>query len=167
MVYIKSPMENYNKSNPFVIMARTKYYEIIDLIQETCSQWICRSIIDGVILVVFSILGVIFTHITHEPLTYIVIWIIVFISLYILECIYKYYTMNKFLVNNETMQNYDKLANLEVSEILSINNEQMMMCINELFELSGSLKTTKNFVDNRDYFRVSLYVLSWVFLIIE
>lgn len=154
-------MENYNKSNPFVIMAKNKYYEIIDLIQSISSAWILRGIIEIFYIFLLTAIGLLL------HLNYIIGWLLFFGILLALDFANKYLTIREFLVNNKTMQDYDKLANLEVSEILSVNNEQMMASINSLFELSGSLKTTREFIFARDVYCIGVSLCSWILILLE
>ena len=60
-MYIESPMEKYNKNNPFIIVAKKTYYSIIDGIHDftkMCVKFIIPSIILSVIFIVFNLYAI-------------------------------------------------------------------------------------------------------------
>lgn len=145
-----TPMSQYNKSNPLVILSKKQYSEIMDSIQAMSKRFISNSIFMACILGVFLIVEVLYgilAHITYlKGLELGIIFII-------LCCIgFGYFLRfrsltDRFLHQHEAMQEFDRISNLELNDILMIGNEEVLICLHKMYELSGEIRIERKYFD--------------------
>lgn len=143
-MYQRSPMENYNKNNPFIIMAKRKYDDIIDTLQLFSKDCIIMSTV-ALILWIFMMLiqfyiiakNIFFPNIQIKIILVLITNIAIFYS-YIKKIKY-------FMYKHPSMQEFDRISSLEINDILALNNESILKCINSLYELYGELVAVKKY----------------------
>jgi hypothetical protein len=140
-------MENFNKNNPFIIIAKKVYDNIIDLTQDFSKSCIKSSII---VLILYIIIIPFYAYNMFINIGYI-FSISVMIGLLMLNMfmIYKYKLRIDYFINSSTtMKEFSRLSELEVNDILTLNNEDVLKCVHGLYELRGELKATTKFYKN-------------------
>ena len=151
MMYIESPMEKYNKNNPFIIIAKRLYYSIIDNIHDFTKMCITFTILNIIISLTYVAINLygIFSNVIFNVESAIVLMSIIVINNFILW--YKFRKkINYFISNNEPITEFARLSELEINAIIALNNEDVLKCIYDLYELRGELTTTVK------YYRIAL-----------
>lgn len=160
-MYIESPMEKYNKNNPFIIVAKKTYYSIIDGIHDftkMCVKFIIPSIILSVIFIVFNLYAIfinIDTIFGNAMMVFLILNNFIF-----------WYTFRKkinyFISKNAAIQEFSRLSELEVNAIIALNNEDLLKCTYGLYELRGELTATAK------YYRIILeHYIFWEIVLIS
>ena len=148
MPYIQSPMERFNKNNPFVILSKKKYDTIIDMMHDFSKKSILRLVIAAIITGITTILSVIDYIFVKSPGTTI-FWFGVIISSALILLTYRELKrkINWFFQNHPCMQEFERISKLEVNDIIALHNEDILNCLNGLHYLEGELNSeTKYFV---------------------
>ena len=140
-MYQQTPMVNFNKNNPFIVIAKRKYDQILDSIQLFGSRCIRNMIINIIILLITITLGGIYIY---KENTYILIIISVFLLIFFdILCILLFRRKIKyFMTIHPNMKEFDRVSSAEVNDILTLNNEDVLKCVNGLYELHGELTAT-------------------------
>ncbi len=141
-MYVRSPMEKFNSSNPFIIICKKKYDEIVDLLQLFVKKSIKSIIIN-------SIIGLI-TFIAYWYVLYLTRYnqakpLIIMIFILIINILSAIWIKNKivyFLSKHPQMQEFSRISELEINDILALNNEDVLKCSNGLYEIKGELLAT-------------------------
>lgn len=159
-MYQRSPMENYNKNNPFIVIAKKKYDAIIDGIQSFGRDCIRISVINFIIWLILVCLQ---NYIAFVTANYIIANFVISITLAINALtIYRYRKRIEYFISaHPSMQKFDKLSALEVNDILILNNEDILKCVHGLYELHGELKATKDYYD----LFLKLYIVTELFVV--
>ena len=160
-MYMKSPMENYNKNNPFIIIAKKTYDTIIDTLHNFTKLYIRNIIIIGLICAI-SIGVNIFTFCFTLNYPNIIASVLSIVSFLLLYFGFKR-ELAYFINGNQAMMSFEKLANLEVNAILTLNNEDILNCVNTLYSLLGEIRACIRYFK---YFSVAIIVLNIVVTII-
>lgn len=142
-MYQKSPMEHFNKNNPFIVISKRKYDSLIDNIQLFSSKCIRGSLINGLIWIMCIIVSCVYIYFKKD---YIFPTIIISILLIInVVIIYRYRKKIKYFISdNINIKEFDRISALEVSSIIALNNEDVLKCLHGLYELHGELNATKD-----------------------
>ena len=141
-VYQTSPMENFNKNNPFIIIAKRTYDTIFDTIQEFGKTCIKATILNVSVWIIL-VTAYVYLMITKPSEIIGAILMIVFTAVVNVVSIYSYRKrIAYFITMHHTMKEFERLSNLQVNDILSLNNEDILKCINGLHSLYGELTAT-------------------------
>lgn len=143
-MYKTSPMESFNKNNPFIIIAKRKYDNIVDLIQAFSKNCIKGFIINTILCILINIFLVIKTVIIHDNYWLYGISVVFIIGIFLSIYLYRR-KIRYFMALHPNMKEFDKISELGVNDILALNNEDVLKCVNGLYELEGELYATKNF----------------------
>lgn len=143
-MYQTSPMENFNKNNPFIVISKRKYDKIVDDVHtfsKNCIRW--SIIIIAIWLIEASIATFFFInnkidlfHLITIPL----LAIYIIITVFVFRRKIKY-----FMIIHPNMREFDRISSLEVNNILALNNEDVLNCLHGLFELHGELIATTKY----------------------
>lgn len=133
-MYIVSPMENYNKSNPLVHLAKRKYDQITDDIHKHTKSLVELSICMVLYFLILSVVYFVFDHIVD---TWIVWYNLTFIILFIAVYLYR---ISYYSNDHQGIKTFSELSKKEMSEILIMNNEDIMNCVNLLYELHSAMQ---------------------------
>lgn len=154
-MYSSSPMERYNKNNPFIIIAKKTYDKIVDKLQLMGKECIIVSIVNIVLLILFIASRCILV-INNDSLMLSVILILALLVINILS-IYHYRSQIAYFISlHPAMKEFDRLSKLEVNNILSLNNEDILNCVHAMHTLYGELIATTK------YLRILMVLLSIV-----
>lgn len=162
-MYQTSPMENFNKNNPFIIIAKRTYDTIMDTIQEFGKACIKATILNLSMLLILLGVNIYTMIINPSRIILSTITIILTITINVL-LVYSYRRrIAYFITRHSTMKEFERLSNLQVNDILALNNEDILRCINGLHSLHGELTATMR------YYHILLpaYSLFQVWLIIS
>lgn len=135
-MYIQSPMEAYNKNNPFVIIAKKRY----DIIMDSFSAFSKKAIVifvAMVIMLIFHISQVTIMHIKGYNITGYLIFISMSIIINISLFLYMRIMLKRYLQKDEAILEFSRLSELTVNQILTISNEDILRCINLLYNMEG------------------------------
>lgn len=141
MTYHPSPMENFNRKNPIIIMVKRKYIIINNEIQNF-SKNIIQCGIYALVSTLFSILSCLIVHVDfvyYLPLF--ILWILMGIALYLAIKKLKYYSVGHPAINN-----FSKISDMQMNEILTLNNEEVFNCLIDLSTLYGELSMERKYV---------------------
>ena len=143
-MYQMSPMENFNKNNPFIVVSKRKYDKIMDDIQMFSANCIRDSIINLAIWLFNLILGIIYIYNTND---YIFLSsAIIILLIFNLLNMYQFRRKLKYFISlHPNMKEFDRISSLEVNNILALNNEDVLKCLHGLYELNGELISTKRY----------------------
>lgn len=143
-MYQTSPMENYNKNNPFIVVSKKKYDTIVDdihLFGKSCIKWNIILIICWIINVAISVFYIVYNKDYLHCLSIIILLAIgIIISILLFRRDIKY-----FMISHPKMKEFDRISALEVNDILALNNEDVLKCLHGLYELHGELNATIKF----------------------
>lgn len=137
-MYIESPMENYNKNNPFIILAKNRYHDIISQIHQFTAHALSGMITYTIICAIYVAINIVgYYGFGMKSYRFNCVWACLFILFYFVKFKEK---LKYFMRDNEAMQEFEALSSLEMSDILTLNNERVMNNVNQLYSLSGELK---------------------------
>lgn len=139
-MYQKSPMENFNKNNPFIIIAKKTYDILIDNIHKFSKECIKWNIINA-----FIALFVFITQIyAIAQQRFILPVFVIIISIFVNICSYICYLkrIKYFIVDHPSIKEFDRISALEVNNILVLNNEDVLKCVHGLYQEYGELLAT-------------------------
>ena len=139
MPYITSPMEKYNKNNPFIIIAKKQYYTVIDSIQDWTKDYIFHLMIELVLLLSGIALSIYMYIKSNESLIFIVSVNILLSAAILLLYIRFKRKIRGYLHEHSSMKEFDRLSKLEINEILTLNNENLFECIHGLYQIYGEI----------------------------
>lgn len=147
MSYDISPMSEFNKSNPLVMLCKREYTNIINDLQNCSKIFLQRMIAIGV-LFLFLIAGLtVGIVLPNVPLiigaSLAVLVILVMCLLYYL--FYRRIAMY-YMHDHRGMREFDRISDLELNEILKIGHEEILNCLHGLYELKGGLEATVRFI---------------------
>lgn len=161
-MYLKSPMENYNKNNPFIIIAKKAYDSLVDNIQIFGKRCISYTVSILLVWTLFAIVEMYNMYITKSY----VIGIIKIASFALINIgmVYNYRKkIEYFISGSPAMQEFSRLSKLEINDILALNNEELLKCVYGLYELRGELKATTRY--HYSYF--AIHILLGILVIIS
>lgn len=148
MAVTTTPMSQYNKSNPLVILSKKQYSAIMDSIQNLSKGYLQRTIPSVIFVVIFLFLEVIYGILAH--VTYMKGFELgaVFVILCLIN--FGYYLRwrsltEHFLHRHEAMTEFDRISGLELNDILMIGNEEVLGCLHKMYEMSGELSIEKKY----------------------
>lgn len=161
-MYQTSPMEKFNKSNPFIIIAKKSYDSIIDSLQAFGKDCIKATIVNFLMWAVLttSQIYIITTDISYIYKGIVIIVVTLLINIFLIYAYRK--RIGYFITMHTAMKEFDRLSNLEVNDILALNNEDILKCINNLYTLHGELTATIRYY----HVFLPLYALVQVFTVI-
>lgn len=137
-MYIESPMENYNKNNPFIILAKNRYHDIISRIHQFTAYALSGMLTYIIICAIYLAINIVgYYGFGMKSHIFNCMWACLFIIFYFVKFKEK---LKYFMRDNEAMQEFEALSSLEMSDILTLNNERVMNNVNQLYSLSGELK---------------------------
>lgn len=137
-MYIESPMENYNKNNPFIILAKNRYHDIISRIHQFTAYALSGMLTYVIICAIYLAINIVgYYGFGIKSHSFNCLCACVFILFYFVKFKEK---LKYFMRDNEAMQEFEALSSLEMSDILTLNNERVMNNVNQLYSLSGELK---------------------------
>lgn len=137
-MYIESPMENYNKNNPFIILAKNRYHDIISRIHQFTAYALSGMLTYIIIYAIYLVINIVgYYGFGMKSHVFNCVCACVFILFYYVKFKEK---LEYFMRDNEAMQEFEALSSLEMSDILTLNNERVMNNVNQLYSLSGELK---------------------------
>lgn len=140
-MYHKSPMENYNKNNPFIIIAKKTYDLIVDRVHAFSKECLKMFIINAILSVIAITLAILYIIFSKCYFLSIVIGLIV--SLNVMSYFRFKRTVRYFMVEHPSIVEFSRLSELEVNNILSLNNEDLLNCIHGLHMIRGELTCTR------------------------
>ena len=145
MAYNPSPMENFNRKNPLIIIAKKKYDKIVDSIQEFGKNFL-RSLIFSITFTIISMLVMFFLFISkkYDVSLSIFILLILIYAFFILLILRGRRLIAYFLKEHDAMLLFDKVSNMQMNEILTLNNEEILDCIFKLENMKGEMDTKFN-----------------------
>ena len=146
MPYIQSPMERFNKNNPFVILSKKKYDTIVDTMHDFSKSSILRLGISSVLVIVMTIVSFIDYFLAKSSgITLMLSG--ASISSVIILLIYRELKrkISWFFQNHPCMREFERISKLEVNDIIALHNEDILNCLNGLHYLEGELRTEKNY----------------------
>jgi hypothetical protein len=136
-------MENFNKNNPFIIIAKKIYDNIVDELHIFSKDCIKAFIRNG-ILSVIAIILLVYTAIFDK--VYFLYGIIVLIGILNLLSYNRFIkTMKYYMSDHQGLQEFSRLSELEVNDILALNNEALLKCIHDLHFLRGEIAAVKKY----------------------
>lgn len=138
MAYTETPMQNFNRSNPFIILAKKRYDAIIDEIQNFSKFFIKNNIRTAALLLLSIIWNLVLFYIHKINIAY-TIELILFILAYIYINFYFYHRISFYLKEHEIMKKFDELSSLQMNQILTLNNEDILNCLYGMNILYGEL----------------------------
>ena len=141
-------MENFNKSNPFIVISKKKYDSILDDIQLFGKSCIKYSFINILLYLCIFIVSGIYLYLNSSDINKIVSVLVINIFIIIINIIFIYHYRRKikyFISEHPNMKEFDRISSLEVNDILALNNEDVLKCLNGLFELHGELKSAREY----------------------
>ena len=134
-------MSQFNKNNPFVILSKELYDDIIDSIQLATRNFIKHMISIcglGVVLLGISTLGEILSSLKLSNLC-----IMALVAIIIFVCgifMYFRYITSRYMNDHPAMKEFTRISRMELNEIVKIGNEEILQCLHGLYDLHGSLK---------------------------
>lgn len=143
MAVTPSPMSQYNKSNPLVILSKKQYSDTMDFIQTMSRQFIEKIIVSGILVAILGILFLVYgilNHIGYYEGTILGIIFVVFVGISSGYYARYYHLVDRFLHQHEAMQEFNRISDLELNEILMIGNEEVLVCLHKMYELSGEIR---------------------------
>ena len=163
MAVTTTPMSQYNKSNPLVILSKKQYSQIMDDIQSMTKKFIQKMIFSLILIGIFGVIELlygIFAHITVERGFllgfFFVITLIIGFGYYL-----RYRTLvDYFLHRHSAMQEFDRISNLELNEILMIGNEEVLECLHNMYELYGEIYVEKKYFSYLGIFIITIYTFA-------
>ena len=150
-MYLKSPMENFNKNNPFIIVAKKVYDRLIDEIHLFSREYIRILIINGTIsLIAIGLMVYTFINSLYSSLYLIVAVIMLVGTIMIMMMNLLIYSKFRKIVKyymgyHPALIEFSRISKMEVSDILSLNNEDLFNCVNRLYEAYGEFSATKKY----------------------
>lgn len=144
-MFHESPMVNFNKNNPFIMIAKRRYDHILDDIQIFGADCIRFTIINSIINIIDIGLGIVLIWYNIKYFIPMVVYLVANILLNILGIILFRRKAKYFMSSHPQMQNFDKISSMEVNVILTMNNEDILKCVNGLYELHGELTATRKY----------------------
>ena len=142
-MYIQSPMENFNRNNPFIIIAKKLYDNIIDLVQEFSKDIIQFYIMNGIVWILSAILGV--TSLVLKTYIPYLIFVIGMLVIFIIVANRWTNAIHYFMTDHFAMKEFDRISAMQVNDILTLNNEDILNCVQHMHELRGELVATKKY----------------------
>ena len=146
-MYIQSPMEKFNKNNPFVILAKKEYYELSDNIQEFTRLTLIHQIIVGICFIIDIILALFPTiscikrnTILSNTHIYMFLTLLIILALNILMIINFKKILKYYLYDNEGIIDFTKISEAEVNDILALTDEDLLQCLHKLYCVKGEFK---------------------------
>lgn len=122
-------MVNFNKNNPFVILAKTKHFDMESQFITT-TKYIGIQMILSIALVLFSIFAFLFDYVGLEN-TMIAIYLAIFnVAMWVVFCIK--------IIANSKIKDINTILDAEVNDILGMNNETLMNLICDIEYLTGA-----------------------------
>ena len=161
-MYQTSPMEKFNKNNPFIIIAKRKYDNITDDIQDFGKDFLLLIFIQSIISLLCTGFCAYLASVTGKD---IIITIPLVSALIIIIQSFTWREQAAYFVTlHPAMKEFERLCNLEVNDILVLNNEDIMACIQGLYQLHGELITTKKYYTNfqKFYIFIESLVTIWI-----
>lgn len=147
MAYTQSPMEHYNKNHPLTILCKQVYDTIMDEIQLFTKGLIVRSSIQSIIWL--GSMGWTIGHSVYDqhvhPLDLIILCTGVVLILY-----YFFRSMGQcryYMLEHPGMREFDRLSNMEMSEITELGVEDLLKSLHGEYELLGGLRSTVGFLN--------------------
>lgn len=171
MPYIQSPMEQFNKNNPFVIIAKKTYDTIIDIIHSWTRDYIKQSITIVILYLISS--GIVLYSSLYVKLDIDIIFYNIILLIVNIVNIFSYRKkISYYLYEHPSTIAFDTMSKMEINEILVLNNEQMLECIYGLKELHGELKKDQIISSMRFWALVMFHIVGifwtifkiWLFL---
>ena len=141
MPFSQNPMHEFNRNNPFIILAKQNYAEIMDRIQTLARVFILRLglSLTGDILSIVAVAVYWFFMPFTDALIFTILSTIFIIGTTSLA-IYSRWVMRYYMLEHEGIKQFDRVSNLELNEILKLNEVDIINCLYGLKELSGELR---------------------------
>lgn len=138
MSYTTTPMENFNRKNPFIILLKKRYDAVNDLLQDTASILIKNIIFSIISLFIYSIFCINSIIIFNSFIM--IIPLIIYIAIIIPMVLTYINRIQFYMKKHPSMIEFDKLSNLQMNEILILNNEDIMNCLYNMNIMYGEMK---------------------------
>lgn len=149
MAYNANPMSQYNKSNPFVMLAKREYTDIMDTLQEA-AKYLMKYTLISVILFFFAFVAPIVYYFVcfMSLMDMIILGSLVLVLLVLLLLFYFLYKkkLKEYIGSSEAMKDFDRISNLELNEILKISNEELLVCLHKMYSLKGCIDTEMRYM---------------------
>ena len=140
MGYERSPMSEFNKSNPLVILSKREYSNIMDLLQAGSKDYVKRIIAIAVLLIFLigeTALSIFYVQECIVPVSICVGFGIVFAIVYL---IYYRHVAILYLHKHRGMREFNRISDMELNEIIKIGHEEILSCLHGLYHLKGGLE---------------------------
>lgn len=125
-----SPMSNFNRKNPYVIQAKQKYNEMMELYEEVTKMFITTGTTPLAISIVAFVLACIVDNVTFICLTLLFIPSMGIITYFVI----------KNTIKDSINKDIDKMVTLESNEIMEISIEYVQELIYNIHECIGKIK---------------------------
>ena len=143
MSYDVSPMSEFNKSNPLVMLCKKEYINIMDTLQSCSKSFVERVIALGVTMLVSIGLLILAIVTGVRWLLYAsIIWICVGLIFDLLYYLYYRRSVYYYMRQHRGMIEFDRISDMELNEILRIGHEELLVCLHGIYELKGGLDVT-------------------------
>ena len=160
MPYMINPMENFNRSNPFVILSKREYDSLMDDLQKTAKNGLAYSIAIVMILIIgiiISFVGVrsgVYTISTMGLANGISIFFTAIMIVHFYLILDRYQNKNPFLIE------FEKIANASFNDIVDMSSEDVLKGLHSLYRVRGQLEIEKWYLN-------TLFQLVGVILVME
>lgn len=125
-----SPMSNFNRKNPYVIQAKQKYNELMELYEEVSKMFITTGIIPLAISLIAFVFACIANHVTLICLTLFFISSMGIITYFVI----------KNTIKDSINKDIDKMVTLESNEIIEISIEYVQDLIYKIHACIGKIE---------------------------
>lgn len=157
MPYQSTLMENFNKSNPFVILSKREYATIMDDIQSMTKMGLSYFLILGILFVlkIGATVASIMLH-TNDVLIG-VIRCIILIAIAICQWLYFYNTLNRYQNKNPQLIQFERISNSALNDVVNMSSEDVLKSLHGLYQVRGQL-------ERESYYMKKLFQgLVWIF----
>lgn len=144
-MYIKSPMEKFNSNNPFIIVCKKTYDNIVDTLQLFVKESIRLIIINLIIFIILAILYIYMFYLSRYMDIYLLLIFILCGTINIFTALCINHKIKYFLSLHPSIQEFCRISELEINDILVLNNEDVLRCSEGLHEVKGELNTTSKY----------------------
>lgn len=166
-----SPMSQYNKSNPLVILSKKEYDSIIEKNQLISKNFliICiLLILTGTIFLISASVDIfIFDHRSLYRVFGIILSLIFFVCSDTGIIFHTLRRLKYFTHTHPGMLEFNEISSKEMNEILMIGPEDLLQCLHNMYTLEGEINSTSNYLKFLGYAIVSIQIAINFAIVIE
>ena len=150
-------MENFNKSNPFVILSKREYATIMDDIQGMTKMGLTYFLVLGILFVLKmgATVASVMLH-TNDALIG-VIRCAILIAVAICQWLYFYNTLNRYQNKNPQLIQFERISNSALNDVVNMSSEDVLKSLHGLYQVRGQL-------DRETFYMKKIFqTLIWIF----